>query len=126
MRRQRTRGFSLVEVLVAIAIFGLMLGGVFTSLNRSRDLVRASAGLLQARLLASTTLESMKVMSFDDLHSHSFTETTPQGRMVVDVQVSDFQSSTLKKIDVSVQWTDQRAAQSRELALSTLRSRYAL
>ncbi len=125
MRTTRQHGFSLIEVLVAIAIFGLMLGGVFTSLNQGNDLLHTSADLLQARLLANTTIETMKVRPFEKLQSHSFSEMTSQGRMTVDVRVSEFQSPTLKKIDVSVHWKDPRK-QPRKLALSTLRSQYSL
>ncbi len=81
MRTTRQHGFSLIEVLVAIAIFGLMLGGVFTSLNQGNDLLHTSADLLQARLLANTTIETMKVRPFEKLQSHSFSEMTSQGRM---------------------------------------------
>ncbi len=125
MRIRKTRGFSLIEILVAIAIFGVMLGGVFTSLNRGNDLLHTSADLLQARLLANATIEAMKARPFKNIQSHSFAEMTPQGRMTVEVQVSDFQSSTLKKIDVSVHWQN-HYKQSRKLALSALRSQYVL
>jgi prepilin-type N-terminal cleavage/methylation domain-containing protein len=125
MRTHATRGFSLIEVLVSIAIFGVMLGGVFTAINQGNYLLKTSADMLQARLLANTTMENMKVKPFEKLQSRSFAEMTPQGRMTVEVQVSEFQSSTLKKIDVSVHWKDHRN-QSRNLALSTLRSQYAL
>lgn len=125
MRIHTTRGFSLIEVLVAIAIFGIMLGGVFTAMDRGNYLLNTSADVLQARLLANTAMESMKVGPFEKLQSHSFAEMTPQGRMTVEVRVSEFQAPTLKKIDVSVQWKDQRE-QSRNLILSTLRSQYSL
>jgi prepilin-type N-terminal cleavage/methylation domain-containing protein len=125
MRTCTTRGFSLIEVLVSIAIFGVMLGGVFTAMDRGNYLLNTSADILQARLLANTTIENMKVKPFEKLQSHSFAEMTPQGRMTVEVQISEFQSSTLKKIDVSVRWKDHRK-QSRNLALSTLRSQYSL
>jgi prepilin-type N-terminal cleavage/methylation domain-containing protein len=125
MRTNTTRGFSLIEVLVSIAIFGVMLGGVFTAMDRGNYLLNISADILQARLLANTTMESMKIKSFEELQNHSFAEMTPQGRMTVEVQVSEFQSSTLKKVDVVVHWKDHRN-QSRNLALSTLRSQYSL
>lgn len=121
MRRKNEQGVSLVEVLAAIAIFGVMMGGVFTAVNRGNFLVTTSADMLQARLLANKTMETLKTRSFEDLQSATFSERTPQGMMSVDVVVSEFQSKTLKKIDVSVQWADDRK-QARTLTLSTLRS----
>jgi prepilin-type N-terminal cleavage/methylation domain-containing protein len=125
MQQKSTQGFSLIEVLVAIGIFGIMLGGVFTAINRGNSLLSTSADVLQARLLANTTMETMKIHPFEDLESHSFVEMTSQGRMTVDVDVSDFKGPTLKKIEVAVQWEDHHK-QSRELTLSTLRSQYSL
>ena len=125
MRRKHEQGVSLIEVLVAVAIFGVMMGGVFTSVSRGNYLVSTSAEMLQARLLANKTMETLKTRPFEDLESATFSEKTPQGTMSVDVVVSEFHSNTLKKIDVSVQWVDNRK-QSRTLALSTLRSHYSL
>ena len=125
MKQENKRGMSLIEIVVAIAIFGVMMGGMFTSINRGNYLVNTSAEMLQARLLANKTMETLQVRSFDRLQSHRFSETTPQGLMSVDVTVSEFQSPTLKKIDVSVQWIDDRELP-RTLALSTLRSHYSL
>lgn len=125
MQTDRVKGFSLIEMLVSIAIFGIMLGGVFTAMNRGSYLLNTSADLLQARLLANKTMERMKVSPFEELQNQSFTEGTPQGEMTVEVRISEFQAPTLKKIDVSVQWKD-RHEHSRKLALSTLRSQYSL
>jgi len=125
MQADRVKGFSLIEMLVAIAIFGIMLGGVFTAMNRGSYLLNTSADLLQARLLANKTMERMKVSPFEELRNQSFIEETPQGEMTVEVRISEFQAPTLKKIDVSVQWKD-RYEHSRKLALSTLRSQYSI
>jgi prepilin-type N-terminal cleavage/methylation domain-containing protein len=125
MKQRNEQGVSLIEVLVAIAIFGVMMGGVFTAVSQGNYLVNTSAELLQARLLANKTMETLKTRAFEDLESATFSEKTPQGIMSVDVVVSEFHSNTLKKIDVSVQWVDNRK-QSRILALSTLRSSYSL
>lgn len=118
------KGFTLLEVLVALAIFGMLLGGVLAILQQENLLARHTANLLRARLLANETMETLKVKPFEELKNASFTEVSRIGDMSVDIQISDYTSSSLKKVEVIVRWVD---AQNRErkYLLSTLRSQYA-
>lgn len=125
MKRWRNRGFSLLEVLIAIAILGVMIGGVLAIIDQENYLVRNAADLLDARLTANETIETLKVQPFEDLKSYSVTEMAKTGKMTIDVKVSDFGSDTLKNIVVTVNWIDARDRE-RNVTLSTLRAYYPL
>ena len=125
MKRWRNRGFSLLEVLIAIAVLGVMIGGVLAIIDQENYLVRSTADLLNARLTANETMEALKVQPFKDLKSYSFAEMSKTGKMTVDVKVSDFGSDTLKNIVVTVGWIDAKDRE-RNVTLSTLRVHYPL
>ncbi len=118
-------GFSLLEVLVALAIFGVLLGGLSVMMERENLLIKNSAEVLQARLIANETMEILKTRPFEELQSYSFPHASERKNMIVNVIVSDFGSSTLKKIAVTVKWSDLQGLE-KTFALSTLRTQYSL
>ena len=119
------KGFTLLEVLVALSIFGILLGGVFTAIQHTNYLARHTANLLRARLLANEIIETLKIHPFETLHDYSFTDVSKLGDMTVDIQITDFHPPTLKRMTVTVNWQDARQPE-RKYSLSTLRSSYAL
>lgn len=125
MKRWRDRGFSLLEVLVAIAILGVMIGGLLAIIDQENYLVKNSANLLDARLTANETMETLKTQPFKELESYSFVEMAKTGKMTVDVTIKDFGSETLKNIVVTVAWVDAKNRE-RNITLSTLRAQYPL
>lgn len=125
MKSVAHKGFTLLEVLVALAIFGILLGGVFAAIQQTNYLARHTANLLRARLLANEIIETLKVHPFETLQAYSFTDVSKLGDMTVDIQISDFNPKTLKQIVVTVKWQDARQPE-RKYSLSTLRSPYAL
>ena len=119
----KDKGFSLVEVLVALAIFGMLFGSIYALLKQEDSLVRNSANALNARLIANEVMENLKIYPFEKLASSSFARSTELKNMGVNVFVSDFGSTTLKKIVVTVRWIDSQG-QKKYFVLSTLRSSY--
>lgn len=61
MPRPRRAGFTLLEVLLALAIAGLFLGGLFGQLATSLTAARAGTGATLALRVAQTTLEDLLV-----------------------------------------------------------------
>jgi prepilin-type N-terminal cleavage/methylation domain-containing protein len=123
MKILKNEGFSLLEVLVALAIFGMFFGGLFVIIQQENHLIKNSADMLMARLIANEAMETLKAYPYEKLENYSFTSPTIPNNMSVKVFVSDFDSSTCKKIVVTVRWVDPRGSK-RYLTLSTLRSKY--
>lgn len=132
MRIWGEKGFTILEALVAIAILGILMGGLLSLMQTENQIIRTSAELLSARLKANEAIERAKATPFDELKSFSTLVVSELKQMTVDVQVSDFpvQSQTegvetggLKKIVVSVKWFDQQGHE-RQYMLTTLRTRY--
>lgn len=59
--RRQTRGFTLVETLVALAIAGLVLGGFYTALSTGSLLDRRASDQAARVLLATTVLDRVGV-----------------------------------------------------------------
>jgi prepilin-type N-terminal cleavage/methylation domain-containing protein len=118
-------GFSLLEVLVALAIFGILIVGLLAMVDQENRLVRNSTEALHARLIANGTMEILKTRPFEKLQSYSSEYPSELKNITVNVLVSEFGSSALKKIVVTVQWID-RQGRERNFVLSTLRSKYPL
>ena len=116
-------GFSLLEVLVALAIFGILIVGLLAMVDQENRLVRNSTEALHARLIANGTMEILKTRPFEKLQSYSSEYPSELKNITVNVLVSEFGSSALKKIVVTVQWID-RQGRERDFVLSTLRSKY--
>jgi prepilin-type N-terminal cleavage/methylation domain-containing protein len=125
MRIFKDKGFSLLEVLVALAVLGVLLAGLSTMMKQESLVMRNSAEALQARLIANETMETLRAAPFEELQSHSFTSDSELKNMTVDVLVSDFVSETLKEIVVTVVWIDVQGRE-KNVVLSTLRSKYPL
>jgi len=60
------RGDTIVEVLIAIAVLSLVLGGAFVATNRSLQGTRDAQERINALKLAETQIEQLKAMSADD------------------------------------------------------------
>ncbi|HTH72243.1 MAG TPA: prepilin-type N-terminal cleavage/methylation domain-containing protein [Candidatus Pristimantibacillus sp.] len=59
-KQSRERGDTLVEVLIAIAVVSLILGGAYTTTNRSLQATRASEERSVALKLAESQIEQIK------------------------------------------------------------------
>lgn len=65
MKRKWNEGFSLVEVLVAMAILSIIVIPVCGSLVLSNRLNAKAEAVLQARLAVSSTVETLKATGID-------------------------------------------------------------
>lgn len=126
MKNLTQKGISLIEVLVATAIFGTLLGVVLGMMTQDHKLIRNSQRLLQAQLQANEVMETLKTIPFGELEGSSTSLVSELGLQTVEVLISDFDDSELlKKIVVTAKWLD-HAERERKYILTTLRSQFSM
>ncbi len=64
--RANQRGDTIVEVLIAIAVISLVLGGAYVTTNRSLQATRAAQERVNALKLAESQMEQIKAMAAND------------------------------------------------------------
>ena len=126
MKNVKEKGITLIEVLVAIAIFGLLMGVLMTMMRQEQKVVRSSEQLLKAVLKANEVMETLKTKPFEELQSSSTSFISESRPQKVQILISDFDDLTsLKKIVVIVSWIDHEKHE-RQYMLTTLRSQFSL
>ncbi len=124
MRKLRQNaGMTLLEVLVAMAVLGMMLSGLTGLLVQQQKLVAQTKKMLEARLQATQMIETLKTLPFDQL-----AETAPEvaalrqrDAQILVENVAD--APGLKRILVTISWIAQ-GGREYHYRLETLRSRH--
>jgi prepilin-type N-terminal cleavage/methylation domain-containing protein len=84
MKRQRQRGYSLVEVLIAVAITGFVLLTVVTLFYMGRRNVYSGKEMTYAVSVATRMLEDLSSMTSTDVAGHFYiTDATPLANVTV-------------------------------------------
>lgn len=111
------RGFTLVEVMVAVSITGIALVGLMSLFLHSRHFVTDSNHTLQAVHLAQGVLEELKARDYDDVVERPKTpfSEAPGYSYAVSVSPSSF-GYDLKTVTVTVYY--QERGQEKKLSLS--------
>jgi prepilin-type N-terminal cleavage/methylation domain-containing protein len=124
MKLHTQRGMTLLEVLVAMAVFGLLLGVIMVMMQQSSELGQNSKRFFKAQLRATEVMESMRALPFEELWSSPEPVIFDAKPWAAEVVMTDFhESPSLKKIVVSVRWKTLQG-QERSYRLETLRSRF--
>ncbi|GAK53588.1 hypothetical protein U14_04854 [Candidatus Moduliflexus flocculans] len=115
-------GMTLLEVLVAIAIFGMMLSGLTGLLVQQQKMGKQMQQLLEARLKATQLIETLKTLPFDQLDEASpMLVRLREEHAQIDIKnMAD--APDVKQILVSISWIAQGGREYR-YRLETLRSR---
>jgi len=98
------RGMTLVETLVALAIFGLVAGVFLAGLYVSSKSVMVSQERVAAESLAKSQMESIKALDYDTSYSPTVPPDLPQGYAIgIAVEpVDGIPTEQLQKITVTV------------------------
>ena len=105
--RKKTRGFSLVEVLVAITLFSIVSAGTtsfaVSSMRRTAG-NRASAG---AVIAGQQEIEDLRGLDYASIGSRTYTTTVGNvSYSVATVVQNNTPAANMKQVTVTVSWSD--------------------
>lgn len=111
---KKDSGFTLLEVMIAVAIIAIVLVAVFGSQSQSLSLANDAKFSTTAALLAQRKIAEVEAESSLDLISTSgdFGEDFPEYQWelnISDIPISELESlDYLKQVDVTVRWGEQQ------------------
>ena len=102
MARRPTNGFTLMEVMIAMAILAIALVTIFQSQSQSISMTGNSRFLTTASLLAQGKLAEIEIMNMRDVRTDSgdFGDGFPDYTWRVEVKDTEFEM--VKKIELTV------------------------
>jgi prepilin-type N-terminal cleavage/methylation domain-containing protein len=122
-RKDRSSGFTLLEVLVALAIVGMAITAILQLFSSNLRAISASEDHVRASLRAEARMR--EIIDSEALVEKVWTETTNDGYRV-DVAVSSVQTerarvigAALFQVDLSLSW--RRGVKNRTISLKTLK-----
>ncbi len=115
MKTKRRRGFTLLELMVTVAILVFAIGGLFTSFMYSALLRETSANLVKASTDAQFVLEQMKGVSYSALSAYvpPALNSLPNENVTLQKNIG----ARIAEVTVNVSWTER--GRNRNFALTT-------
>jgi prepilin-type N-terminal cleavage/methylation domain-containing protein len=106
MTDDRQAGFGLIEILVAVVIFGILTTSVFYFLTSQNKMGVRSNDMLKGLNVGKHKMDSLKVVPYADLESGSDTVSTRYIRAWRVTQVRDALGvpNGRKEIEITVYW----------------------
>ncbi len=110
--RQRD-GFSMIELMIAIAVMSFGLGSIFGVLHRGMDHMKTVGGKNFAVVAVTSEIEMIKAMSGDEL-PHTYEgpflrevdlSALPNGEGALKIEKREGSGGRLKKVTATVTWT---------------------
>jgi prepilin-type N-terminal cleavage/methylation domain-containing protein len=114
--RRRARGFSIVEVLAAMALFGVVAAAITALATTSVRFTIANRHATAASTLAQEELEDLRGLAYEDIDGRGRLATVNGQQFSIDTTVSvDDPAAGMKHIVVAVSWTGPEGSRSHEL-----------
>jgi type II secretory pathway pseudopilin PulG len=142
-RRSTSLGFSLVEAVVGLAVFGVMLITFFIGLYQSLTIVRSARETLRATQIATEKMDTIRLYSWSQLNTPGFVATNFQAKFdpvsanrqgisytglvqIADAKFPDGEpySTNTKQVTLTLRWPSGPTI--RQLQMTTYVSRYGL
>jgi prepilin-type N-terminal cleavage/methylation domain-containing protein len=102
-QKNNQKGFSLVEVLVAIAILGLIASAFIGSLSTGAIATRLQGEDLTARNLAQSQMEKLKAAVYDNDGATYSSISTPSGYSIsISANPAIYTDTNIQKLTVTV------------------------
>lgn len=99
------KGFTLLEVMISVAIMAIVLTPLLTMHNRSLEFMYTSSKMSTATMLAKGIMEKVEIEGFPDTtYEAGQVEEEGYEDMKWEAIVSDTSLEKLRKIDVKVSW----------------------
>ena len=142
-RRSARSGFSLVEAVVGLAVFGVMLMTFFLGLYQSLTVVRTARETLRGTQIATEKMDTLRLYTWTQLNTPGFVATNFQVKFdplstskssitytglvqILDAKLPDGEpySTNTKQVTITLRW--QSSVPARQLQMTTYVSRYGL
>jgi prepilin-type N-terminal cleavage/methylation domain-containing protein len=111
----RQRGATLIESLVALALFGIAAAGVGDLLTQHIRRERTNVTTTTAVALAEAELESIRSLDYPDIASRTIDPTPAAGSPAYHIRttvVADSPAPSLKAVTTQVSWTEPSGSRS--------------
>ena len=140
--QQRRHAFTLVEVLVGMAVVGIVFGALYGGITFGMSIIGIARDSLQATQILQSKVEVIRLYNWSQVTTNNFIPATFQqtflaaGRTnggltyygtvaVTNASVTESYSNSLKKIILTVTWTSNNGKQ-HQRQMSTLVSQYGM
>ncbi|MCX7013137.1 MAG: type II secretion system minor pseudopilin GspI [Candidatus Sumerlaeota bacterium] len=120
--RKRSRGFSLIEVLAALAIFSMSIVGLIEGLGMAMAQWHSAENKAKALMLAENVMEEINYNSQLTPGQDGAQYDPPDDRFTWASEIEETDTPGLYKITVSITWT--AGGQDRDVTLTTLRAEH--
>lgn len=106
--RRKKNGFTLVEVLVSLAIISIALVLLLELFNNSVKFSASSKAKYDALTIASTEIETLTSKPYSDVTSNTFTKVLGKNSFTCEIIVTEVEgmNGLLKNVDVTVSWIE--------------------
>lgn len=99
---KRQKGFSLIEALVAVAVFSLISGGIFSSLVSASGAVNLTNERETSKNLAESQMEYVKGLTYATSYAPAPIPPEQQGAYTASIDVQPLKDNNLQKITVTI------------------------
>jgi general secretion pathway protein I len=116
MKRRRSRGFSIIEVLAAMTLFAILASAICAVVTTSMRFTTSNRHATLAAMLAQRELEDLRGMAYADIVSRSTLDSMEgQSFTIASNVTADSPAAGMKRIVVTVSWTGPEGSRDHEI-----------